>query len=188
MAFGSGHTFNECCSSTYISVLWVFTFNLLVVSFEFSRMLSVALFLFSLAIVFMGMWLGFLDGLFKFLGNIQPHADPAFFFFVFIVFTVIYVFVFFQTRFNYWVVRRNELLHKHGFLGDVKRYHAQGVKLDKEIPDILEFVLLRSGSMVLHMEHEDRAIVLENIIGINKKEDEVKAILESYAVRIEKDN
>ena len=91
------------------------------------------------------------------------------------------------TRFNYWVVRRNELLHKHGFLGDVKRYHAQSVTIHKEIPDIFEFILLRAGTIIIHLEGEDRAVVLENVVGINKKEQEVKSILESYAVRIDHD-
>ena len=167
--------------------LWIFAFNLLVVSFEFSRMLSVAVLFLSLAIVFLGLWLGFLDGLFGFMKKVHPTANFQFYFFIFITFTLVYVFVFFQTRFNYWIVRRNELLHKHGFLGDVKRYHAQDVKFQKEIPDIFEYILLRSGSMILHPKGEDRAIVLNNIIGIQKKEAEVKEILESYAVRIDTD-
>ncbi|MEN8148563.1 MAG: hypothetical protein ABFS86_02000 [Planctomycetota bacterium] len=167
--------------------LWIFAFNLLVVSFEFSRMLSVAVLFLSLAVVFLGLWLGFLDGLFGFLKHVQPAANHQFYFFIFVTFTLVYLFVFLQTRFNYWIVRRNELLHKHGFLGDVKRYHAQDVKIQKEIPDVFEYLLLRSGSMVLHPRGEDRAIVLDNIIGIQKKEAEVKEILESYAVRIDND-
>jgi hypothetical protein len=171
---------------TYIWIL-VFTFNLLVISFEFGRMLSVAVVFFVLALVFLGAWLGFLGKMFSFLGHIQPSADHRFFFTIFVVFTAIYVFVFIQTRFNYWVVRRNELLHKHGFLGDVKRYNAQNIKINKEIPDVLEFILLRSGTIVVHPESEDRAFILDNIVGINRKEREVKEILESYAVRIDKD-
>lgn len=167
--------------------LWIFAFNLLVVSFEFSRMLSVAVLFLSLAIVFLGLWLGFLDGIFGFLTKVKPSANHQFYFFVFITFTLVYLFVFLQTRFNYWIVRRNELLHKHGFLGDVKRYHAQDVKIHKEIPDVFEYLLLRSGSMILHPKGEDRAIVLNNIIGIQRKEAEVKEILESYAVRIDND-
>lgn len=171
---------------TYI-FLWVFTFNLLVIAFEFGRMVSVAVLSLVLSLIFLGLWLGFLSDLFTFLTDIDPKADHKFFFFVFAVFSVIFLLVFIQTRFNYWVVRRNELLHKHGFLGDVKRYHAQGLKLHKEIPDVLEFLLLRSGTIVLHPEGESRSIVLENIIGINVKEVEVKQILESYAVRLDTD-
>ena len=172
--------------ATYV-FLWIFTFNLLVVAFEFSRMLSVAVLFFGLALAFLGLWLDFLPNVFGFLKGIHPTADHAFFFFIFIVFTGIYLLVFLQTRFNYWTVRKNELLHKHGFLGDVKRYHAQDVKLEKEIPYVLEYLLLRSGSMILYPKGEDRAIVLENIIGIQRKEKEVKEILESYAIRIDKD-
>ena len=171
---------------TYI-FLWVFTFNLLVVAFEFSRIMSVAVLFLVLAFVFLGLWQGFLANIFSFLGEIKPRADHHFFFFFFAVFTVIYLLVFVQTRFNYWIVRQNELLHKHGFLGDVKRYQAQDIKFSKEIPDVLEWLLLRSGRMVIHSEHEQRAIVLDNIIGINRKEAEVKEILESFAVRIDRD-
>ncbi len=167
--------------------LWVFTFNLLVVSFEFSRMLSVALLFLGLALLFLGLLLHFWGKVFGFLADIHPQADHHFFFFIFFVFTVIYALIFLQTRFNYWVVRRNELLHKHGFLGDVKRYQAQHVKMDKEISDVFEYLLLRSGTIIFHVAEEKRAIVLENIIGINRKEDEVKQILESYAVRLEKE-
>jgi len=171
---------------TYLFLI-VFTFNLLVVAFEFSRMLSVSVLFFAIAFVFLGLWAGFLEGIFGFLEGIHPHADHQFFFFVFVVFTLIFALVWVQTRFNYWVVRKNELLHKHGFMGDVKRYHAQDVKIDKEIGDVFELLLLRSGKMVLYPEGESRAIVLENIIGINKKELEVKEILESYAIRIDRD-
>lgn len=171
---------------TYL-FLWIFTFNLLVVSFEFSRMLSVSVLFLVMAFIFLGLWLGFLSSVFGFLGKITPAANSQFFFFIALVFFVMFVFAFLQTRFNYWVVRKNELLHKHGFLGDVKRYHAQNVKIDKEITDVLEFLLLHSGSMVLYPEGENRAIVLDNIIGINRKEREVKEILESYAIRIDRD-
>ena len=165
--------------------LLVFTFNLLVVAFQFGRMISVSIVFVALSLLFLGLWLGVLSSVFGFLKNVHPRADAKFFLFVFAVFTVIYIFVFIQTRFNYWVVRRNELLHKHGFLGDVKRYHAQNVKIHKEIPDIFEFILLRSGTIIIHPEGEDRAVVLDNIIGINRKEKEFKEILESFAVRLD---
>jgi hypothetical protein len=184
--FAEGDSAEKVQRVATLVFLWIFTFNLLVVAFEFSRMLSVAVLFFGLALAFLGLWLKALQSVFSFFGDIQPQADHQFFFFIFIVFTAIYILVFFQTRFNFWTVRKNELLHKHGFLGDVKRYHAQDVKMEKEIPDVLEYLLLRSGSIVLHPKGEDRAIVLENIIGINRKEDEVKQILESYAIRIDK--
>ena len=171
---------------TYLFML-VFAFNLLVVAFQFGRMTTVSIVFVVLSLVFLGLWLGVLDSVFGWFKNVHPRADAKFFFFVFTVFAVIYIFVFIQTRFNYWVVRRNELLHKHGFLGDVKRYHAQSVTIHKEIPDIFEFILLRAGSIIIHLEGEDRAVVLDNVVGINRKEREVKTILESYAVRIDHD-
>ena len=75
-----------------------------VVAFEFSRMLSVALLAFVTAFIFLGLWLDFLSSVFGWLKVVNPVASAAFFFFIFILFTVIFVLVFLQTRFNYWVV------------------------------------------------------------------------------------
>ena len=44
------------------------------------------------------------------------------------------------------------------------------LKFDKEIPDVLEFAMLGSGRLVLHVPNVNKALVLENVIFINNKE------------------
>ena len=82
---------------------------------------------------------------------------------------LIFVGVAITVRFDYWEVRPNELLHHHGVLSDLERFSAPNLRIDKEINDIFEYMLLRSGRLILHPSQERRAIVLENVFFINQK-------------------
>ena len=62
-----------------------------------------------------------------------------------------------ETRFDYWEVLHNELLHHHGPFGDLERFPAPQLKLDKEIPDIFEYLVLRSGRLIFYPTSERRA-------------------------------
>jgi len=179
----------EASSSAEIAevpALWfgVFTFNLLVVSFEFTRILSVALIFFGFMLFFLVKWLG-ADKL-KFLGDllsgINPGMNAHFYFVVFGVFTLIFLFVFIQSRFNYWEIQPNEILHKRGFMGDVERYPAPNLRMTKEIYDVLEYILLRGGRLILQPSSERQAIILDTILNINHVEDRVKELLGSLQV------
>jgi hypothetical protein len=87
-------------------------------------------------------------------------------------------------RFDYWEVTPNELLHHHGVMSDLKRYSAPNMKIDKEITDVFEYLLLGSGRMILHPQGESRAIVLENVLFINRKERAITRMLGALQVRI----
>ena len=87
-----------------------------------------------------------------------------------IVFLIIWV-----TRFlDYWEILPNEILHHHGPLSDLERYPTMNLKFDKEIPDVLEYVLLGAGRLVLHIPNVSKAIVLDNVLFINRKEEALK--------------
>jgi hypothetical protein len=101
------------------------------------------------------------------------------------VFTIIYLIVFLTSRFNYWEFQPNEILHHHGFLGDVQRYPTRGLRMQKEITDVLEHILLRAGTLVLVPTGVDRPIVLENVIQLNKVEDKIQRLLGTLKVRLD---
>ncbi len=70
-----------------------------------------------------------------------------------------------MTRFlDYWEILPNEILHHHGPLSDLERYPTMNLKFDKEIPDVLEWLLLGSGRLVLHVPNVSKAIVLDNVL------------------------
>ena len=79
---------------------------------------------------------------------------------------------------------QNELLHHHGILSDLKRYPAPNLRVDKEINDVFEFMLLGAGRLILHPTTEKRAIVLDNILFVSDKERELTKMLGSIKVQI----
>jgi hypothetical protein len=173
--------------SALIGRLWilVFVFNVLVISFEFSRIRSVAIVFFLLAFVFAGIQFDYLAAVGTFLRDLPLLMNETFYFVVAAVFSIIYLLVFVNTRFNYWEFQPNEILHHHGFLGDIQRYPTRGLRMQKEITDVLEHILLRAGTLVLVPPGVDRPIVLENVINLNRVEDKIQRLLGTLKVRLD---
>jgi hypothetical protein len=167
----------------------VLCFNCLVISFEFSRFKTLAIFFFFLALFFFLLYLStrwevfaFLKDLFR---NFHIRLSTSFYFATGTYFLVLFLGVFINTRFNYWVIRSNEILHKEGFLGDVRRYPSPNLKMTKEISDVFEFLLLGSGRIVLYPATEKQAIVLEHVLRVNAAEKAIQELLSSLSVEIE---
>lgn len=171
-----------------IGRIWlaIFIFNILVISFEFSRIRSVAIAFLVIAFVFAGMHFGFLTPVKDFLGGLDLHMNKVFYYAMAAVFSIIYLLVFINTRFSYWEIQPNEILHHHGFLGDVHRYPTRGLRMKKEITDVMEYILLRAGTLVLDPQGEERPIVLDNVINLNKVEDKIQRLLGTLKVRLDK--
>lgn len=173
--------------------LGVLTLNLCVVTFDFPRTTSLTLFFF-IAMLIMGVFLTFtykpdlvpmIGGIFK---HLRPWANAQFFFLISGILFCFYLAVLVAVRYDYWEVRPNELLHHHGFLSDLKRYPAPNLRIDKEINDVFEYMLLRSGRLILHARHETRAIVLDNVIFINHKEQLLTKMLGALQVSVRDDD
>ncbi|MGZ0173482.1 MAG: hypothetical protein ACKVHE_28505 [Planctomycetales bacterium] len=169
--------------------LGVLSLNLCVVTFDFPRTTSLTLFFF-VAMLIMGAFLTFtyqpkllpfgLD-LFE---HLKPWANYEFFFMIAGVLFCFYLAVLVAVQYDYWEVRPNELLHHHGFLADLKRYPAPNLRIDKEINDVFEYMLLRSGRLIFHARHETRAIVLDNVLFINRKEELLTKMLGALQVSV----
>ena len=169
--------------------LVVLAANMMVIGFDFPRGTSLSLFLFGLAILLGGFltsiyagWI--LGGIGDFIKSLQPYANATFYWCFTIVIGIIFIAVVFSVRFDYWEVRQNELLHHHGFLSDLKRYAAPNLRVDKEINDVFEYVLLRSGRLILHPSNERKAIVLDNVLFINDKENRLTKLLGAIKVEV----
>jgi hypothetical protein len=174
-------------TSAFVGRIWVllFVFNILVISFEFTRIRSVAIVFGILAFVFAGIEFGYLAAVGTYLRDLPIFMNKTFYYVVSVVFTVIYLLVFLTTRFNYWEFQPNEILHHHGFLGDVQRFPTRGLRMQKEITDVLEHILLRAGTLVLVPPGVERPIVLENVINLNKVEDKIQRLLGTLKVRLD---
>ncbi len=173
--------------------LWLFTFNIMVLSFDFPRTTSLTLFFLAMAAVLGVMLLAMsfplmLPAVYSILRQVRPEANSTFYFLFATILGVIYVFVFAMVRFDYWEVRPNELLHHHGFLASLERYSAPNLRITKEIDDVFEYLLMGSGRLVLHPRSEPRAFVLENVPFISYKEARITKMLGSLQVSVRQDD
>jgi hypothetical protein len=172
--------------------LFVLALNLVVIAFDFPRTTSLTIFFAAVAIV-VGLLLAFdyypdlWPRLHHLIVSLKPTANSTFYFLFAGILAAIYVAVLIQVQFDYWEVRQNELLHHHGIWGNLERFAAPNLRIDKEIDDIFEYLLLRSGRLVLHPSDEKRAIVLDNVFFINQKEAELIKLLGSLEVQVGSD-
>lgn len=171
--------------------LLVFMLNLLVMSIDFPRFTVIALVLLFAAAGFFILWLNvyfeLLPPLVRLLDNIFAVANSTFYFLFATAILINFAIIFVTRYLDYWEIMPNEILHNHGPFSDLERFPTMHLKFDKEIPDILEYALLRSGRLVLNVYSQDRAIVLDNVLWINSKEEELKRLLSRMEVRISTD-
>ena len=167
---------------------WTFSINMLVLAFDFSRgsflALVLAFGLVTLGIVLVDQDLGFVRPLQSWLSGVRLYATPTFYLMFAGTLTLIFLAVWVYVRFDYWEITHNELLHHHGFLGDVERYPAPEMRMSKEITDVFEYCLLGSGRLVLHPRGSNRATVLENVPFVRSKEIRIQAMLASVSVTV----
>ncbi|NUN12214.1 MAG: hypothetical protein HUU55_01110 [Myxococcales bacterium] len=156
--------------------------NLSIIAFDFGRLASIL-------IVLVAVILGLLSTIYPGIGDTiravmdQPVFMNATFYWVWAVLIFMLIFlVFLKSRFDYWEIKNNELLHHHGFLGDVERWPAPGMRMSKEIHDVLEYLLCRSGRLVLVPEREQRAIVIDTVLNVNRVENQIQTLLSTLRV------
>jgi hypothetical protein len=183
---GPNDTVAVICSVVFLGILAI---NLVVLSFDFPRGTSLTLF-FLIAAVALGATVLFitkpevLPAVSNFLMRVKPVANATFYFVISGIFAALFIVVFFKVRFDYWEVRPNELLHHHGILSDLKRFAAPNLRIDKEINDVFEYMLLRSGRLILQPSSERKAIVLDNVPFISRKEEQVTRMLGALQVQV----
>lgn len=188
-----GNEPNEVTNMTCLVFTGIFCANLVVLSFDFPRTTSLTFFFIGVAI-FMGLWLvstaneNFLPFVGDLFEHLKPFANTMFYSIFAGVLVVIYIAVGVAVQFDYWEVRPNELLHHHGVLSDLERFSAPNLRIDKEINDLFEYLLLRAGRLILHPSNERRAIVLENVFFINKKEQQITKMLGALQVQVRTDD
>ena len=165
---------------------------MVVISFDFPRTTSLTWF-FAITAIVIGLWFlfsqypGVAPKLVHGLLSIKPWANASFYMIYTMIMLFLYMWVMISRRFDYWEVKGNELLHHHGFLSNLERFSAPNLRIDKEINDLFEYMLLRSGRLIIHASNERRAIVLENILFINGKEDRITRMLGALQVRVRTD-
>jgi hypothetical protein len=174
--------------------LVVFAFNMLVIGLDFPRFTILAVIMGVLFAIFFVLWLGayfqldLLRPVEAIFSRIYTVAYPGFYLGFFLITSLVFLVVYLTRWLDYWEILPNEILHHHGPLSDLERYPTLNLKFDKEIPDVFEFLLLGAGKLVLHVPNAERAIVLENVLFINSKEEALKRLMSRLEVRITNDH
>lgn len=184
-----GHRIEEVVCLFFLMLTAV---NLVVISFDFPRTTSLTLFFgFATAGMAGTLLLTYHPDLFgplaTFFRALKPWANAQFYFLFAVFMSILYTIVWMLARFDYWEVRANELLHHHGFMSDLERFSAPNLRISKEINDVFEYMLLRSGRLILHPTNEPRAFVLENVLNINRKEAQITKMLGALQVQLRTD-
>jgi hypothetical protein len=183
------HSYHNVCARIF---LIVFALNMVVISFDFPRTTSLTWF-FAITALVLALWFlfsryeGLAPKIVQGLLSIKPWANASFYMIYAMIMLFLYMWVMISRRFDYWEVKGNELLHHHGFLSNLERFSAPNLRIDKEINDLFEYMLLRSGRLIIHCSNERRAIVLENVLRINSKEDLITRMLGALQVRVRTD-
>ena len=173
--------------------LAMFAFNLLVMALDFPRFSLVAVILAILFGLFFILWLGsyfhldLLKPIHVIFSGIYAVANKGFYFMVFVTLMLVFAVIYITRWLDYWEILPNEILHHHGPLSDLERYPTMNLKFDKEIPDVLEWVLLGAGRLVLHVPNVSKALVLDNVLFISAKEKALKNVMSRLEVRVTTD-
>tara|TARA_B100000965_G_scaffold321653_1_gene283022 strand:+ start:767 stop:1561 length:795 start_codon:yes stop_codon:yes gene_type:complete len=174
---------------------WVFIFNLLALSFDFTRGEFIALLLFfgvavlSILLLDQNYDIGLLVKAKALFGYFKLRAHPHVYYMFAVSLGLVFIGVWIQGWFDYWEISHNEIKHHKGFLGDLKRYPAPNLRLTKEITDLFEHCLFLpvggAGRIVLTPQGSNRSVVLDNVVGVNKIENRIQHMLSSLQVKVD---
>ncbi|MCE9604457.1 MAG: hypothetical protein K8U03_06070 [Planctomycetia bacterium] len=188
-ALNKDHQIVVLLNTVFLAVLAV---NLVVLAFDFPRTTSLTMF-FCIAAVILGLVLLFtlkpelLPAITQLLARFRPLANATFYWSFTAIVGSIFAMAFLTFSFDYWEVRPNEILHHHGFLSNLERRAAPNLRIDKEINDLFEYMLLHSGRLILQPANE-RAIILDNVPFIKHKEKQIMQLLGALKVDIRQDD
>ena len=171
--------------SSTLGYVWliVFFINIFVTAFDFSStkffVLVLAILIVILLLVFMVLP-NFTFDITGFKLNLMLPWD------FYMVMTIILVFilgiVIIITRFEYYKIERNEIIHKSGIFSTAERFPVKSLRFKKEIPDVFEFFMLRAGKFTIMPGKADEVMILNTVLNINKVEKHLDWLLSHVSV------
>lgn len=161
----------------------VFFINIFVTAFDFS---STKFFVLILAIVIIVLILVFLV-LPNFsipLGDFSINIAMSYQFYMLMSLILAFILgiVFLSTRFEYYKIEMNEIIHKAGIFSSAERFPVKSLRFKKEIPDVFEFFMLRAGRFTIMPGYADEVMILPTVLNINKKEEQLDWLLSHVSV------
>lgn len=168
--------------------LITFALNLVVITFDFPRSTSLTIFV-AIVTVVLGMILlnqqfAMIAPLQGWLASLEVGATRDFYFIITTIMLLLFAGMVIVTRFDYWELTSNELIHHTGLLGDVERFSTAGLKLNTEIHDVFEYLLAGAGRIIMNIPGNPRPVVLDNVLRISYLLQQSKEILSRRVVQV----
>jgi hypothetical protein len=166
--------------------------NLVVITFDFPRSTSLTIFvavvMVVLAMVLLNQTFAIIGPLHGWLSGLEISATRDFYLGIFIVIMLLFVGMAIVTRFDYWELTSNELIHHTGLLGNVERFSTAGLKLNTELHDVFEYLLAGAGRIIINIPGQPRPVVLDNVLRISHLLNRSKELLSQRVVRVSSDS
>lgn len=171
--------------NSVLGYVWfiVFFVNIFVTAFDFSStkffVLILAVVIILLVVIFLVLPNFSVDfGTF----SVNIALPYQFYMLMAIILAFILGIVVLSTRFEYFKIERNEIIHKAGIFSSAERFPVKSLRFKKEIPDVFEFFLLRAGRFTLMPGKADEVMILPTVLNINKVERHLDWLLSHVSV------
>jgi hypothetical protein len=170
-----------------LALVWLMTLflSLLILSFEFRSLTTF--------IIIIVITIGLLLGIFLLLPvlginineleiiEFELYLPTEFYMTLTIMFLFIYLMIIIVNQFSYYKVERNEIYYKKSLFSGIVRFPTKNLRIKKEVTDVFEFFILRSGRITLLIGNVEIG-VLNNVLNVNKKVFEIDRLLSSIHV------
>lgn len=95
--------------------------------------------------------------------------------------------IFITTRFDYYKIERNEVYHKKGIFSlSTERFPVRGLRIKKEIPDLFEYMMLKSGTISLIWKN--KIVILNTVLNVKKKIKQIDDLLSHLQIVVDEDS
>ena len=179
-----------------IVFLLIFAYNLIAFSFDIRvKGLAIAILVVCaaiLALLYISTKYDVLLFVRDLLRNLNPYANAAFYFTIGIFTLLVLSMGMLSTYLHRWDVSHNEVIIRTGMLETEKRLSTQHLTFSKRITDLMEHWFLffgmfskklGCGQLVFNHPQMEHPIVLDNVIGLEAKAEQLGRILGVVAVK-----
>lgn len=166
-------------SASWPGISWMalFTLNLFILAFDFTEERTLIFVLGTVALVLGLVLAGALSDVMGFFASLKPMMDATFYWMIFAIFSVIFLVAFLGSRLDYWEILPNEVIHRYGMFRRMKRFSTESLRWDKTIPDVMERLMLGTGTIIMTTPYEKTPIVIEHVMRIGTIDDQIAHIL-----------
>lgn len=160
-----------------LSWMLLFTLNLFIIAFDFTEERTLIFVLGGVAVVLGLVLAGALTDVMGFLTSLKPMMNALFYWMMFVVFGLIFLIAFIGSRMDYWEITPNEIVHRYGVFRRMRRFSTESLRWDKIIPDVMERVMLGTGTIIMTTPYEKHPIVIDHVLRIGKIDEQIAHVL-----------